>query len=287
LNLDYDFAIITGKRKLTRTAPLYIACRWCTLVIVILQFLSFDAPQLLDCQALVTGLFTFGTFSYLFGSPLILLRIYALWQGNRVVVAITSTFWLANAVTYVYAIATTSGRRVGGFCRVGHILRTRLFIFSTFLSDLVFLAFMLAGVLRWKEPRMKGGIWWLLYTQGLAWVVAFALADVPPVVFIFLNLNDAMNRMFPFPSLIVMAIAALRTYQGLVNSTTYNGSPMIEIAVEERPAGEQHQSSGFPNSSRAAEGTHSTGLKFYASTRDTHSELEIPQDDKSLEGEIV
>jgi hypothetical protein len=44
-------------------------------------------------------------------------------------------------------------------------LRTRLFIFSTFASDLVFLAFMLAGVLRWKEPRRKGGIWWVLYTQ--------------------------------------------------------------------------------------------------------------------------
>jgi hypothetical protein len=84
-----------------------------------------------------------------------------------------------------------------------------------------------------------------------------------------------------------MAIAALRTYQGLVNSVAYNGSPMVEIAVEKRPAGEQHQSSGFQNSSRAAEGTYNTGLKFYASTSDTHSELEIPQDDKSLEGEIV
>ncbi|KAI9429915.1 hypothetical protein H4582DRAFT_2022136 [Lactarius indigo] len=52
---------------------------------------------------------------------------------------------------------------------------------------------MLTGLLRWENARQKGGIWWLLYTQGLAWMIIVAAAEAPIVVFILLNLNDPMN----------------------------------------------------------------------------------------------
>ncbi|KAI9429303.1 hypothetical protein H4582DRAFT_2031065, partial [Lactarius indigo] len=52
---------------------------------------------------------------------------------------------------------------------------------------------MLTGLLRWENARQKGGIWWLLYTQGLAWIIIVAVAEVPIVVSILLNLNNPMN----------------------------------------------------------------------------------------------
>ena len=42
---------------------------------------------------------------------------------------------------------------------------TKISTFSTFTTDAALLALMLTGVWRWKEPREKGGVWWLLYTQ--------------------------------------------------------------------------------------------------------------------------
>ncbi|KAH9999658.1 hypothetical protein BJV74DRAFT_882929 [Russula compacta] len=105
---------------------------------------------------------------------------------------------------------------------------------------------MFTGILRWKGARESGSIWWILYTQGLAWVVIFTLAEVPPVVLITLNLNcvylsyiipwlrtnedvaseDPMSRMFIAPGVTIMSIGASRIYLGLINSATLNNHPV-------------------------------------------------------------
>ena len=46
-----------------------------------------------------------------------------------------------------------------------HTEYTKISTFSTFITDVALLALMFTGVWRWKEPREKGGVWWLLYTQ--------------------------------------------------------------------------------------------------------------------------
>jgi hypothetical protein len=44
-------------------------------------------------------------------------------------------------------------------------MHTRISIISTFVSDLMLLALMLSGILRWKGSRESSGTWWLLYKQ--------------------------------------------------------------------------------------------------------------------------
>jgi hypothetical protein len=44
-------------------------------------------------------------------------------------------------------------------------VQARVFIFSTFAADLVLVALMFRGVLRWKIAGEMGGIWWVLFTQ--------------------------------------------------------------------------------------------------------------------------
>jgi hypothetical protein len=46
-----------------------------------------------------------------------------------------------------------------------HTEHTKITTFSTFITDAALLTLMFIGVWRWKEPREKGGLWWLLYTQ--------------------------------------------------------------------------------------------------------------------------
>jgi hypothetical protein len=46
-----------------------------------------------------------------------------------------------------------------------HVLKYRIIVFSTFATDLVLVALMLVGVLRWKMTGEMGGIWWVLFTQ--------------------------------------------------------------------------------------------------------------------------
>jgi hypothetical protein len=100
--------------------------------------------------------------------------------------------------------AATSGAIWGSAtesCIVLHTEHGKISVFSTFASDLVLLALMLVGLLRWKNARQRCGIWWLLCTQvviscqaldtcimadvipqGLIWVLLVTLAEVPPTV---------------------------------------------------------------------------------------------------------
>jgi len=140
------------------------------------------------------------------------------------VLSLTCALWLANTVAFIYNMARSRGRRIGTFCDVDHMEDTRVTILSSFITDLVLLSLMLSGILRWKEGRQKGGIWWVLYKQGLFWVVVFTLADIPPLIFISLNLNDVMNRMFMLPGMVVMSIGALRMHRELVTSPALNST---------------------------------------------------------------
>jgi len=54
---------------------------------------------------------------------------------------------------------------IDGFCVVDYTPHTRIFFTSVFVTALVLIVLMLSGVLRWREARVKGGTWWLLYKQ--------------------------------------------------------------------------------------------------------------------------
>jgi len=140
------------------------------------------------------------------------------------VLLVTCALWFANTVAFVYNTATSRGRRIGTFCDVDHLVDTRVTVVSSFLTDLVLLSLMISGILRWKEGHQKDGIWWVLYKQGILWVLVFTLADLPPVIFILLNLNEVMDRMFMIPGMIIMSIGALRLHRGLVTCSALNST---------------------------------------------------------------
>jgi len=147
--LEYEYSIITGRRKFTWTAPIYLAGRWSTLLLIIIEFLQLDTSFAINCQAMITTSFTFGTLSLISTSTLVTLRAFALWEQNKVVIAIGSTLWLANASSYLYSIVTFRGHQVDAFCLFVHTSHASILILSTFITDFVLLAFMLSGVLRW------------------------------------------------------------------------------------------------------------------------------------------
>ncbi|KAI0256382.1 hypothetical protein BJV78DRAFT_1278883 [Lactifluus subvellereus] len=254
LNLDYEYSIIMGKRKLTRTFPLYLGCRWCPLFVITGHFVGSDISHEINCQALVLMIFTFGYLSFLFSSALIVLRICALWEYNKAVIALASASWLANTASYIYSGVTSRGYWTGSICAIQHTEHTKISIFSTFITDLILLALMLIGLLRWQEARQRGGIWWLLYTQGLAWVVILTLAEVPPVVFIILDLNDPMNLMFLTPGLIIMSLGASRMYRGLADHPIANALPVTTIGGQR--SGMSSWFAGPSHTSYSTESTH-------------------------------
>ncbi|KAH9064518.1 hypothetical protein EDB87DRAFT_1597811 [Lactarius vividus] len=261
LNLDFEYSILMGKRKLTWTSPLYLGCRWSSLSLISLQFLGYDTPHELNCQVVIVMIFISAYLTLLFASALIALRITVLWEHNKSVVAIAFTSWLANFIIYVYSTVKSRGGWTGSICVIQDTFHSNISIFSTLAMDFLFLTLMLVGLLRWKVR--SGGIFQLMYAQSLAWVLVVALAEIPPAVFIALNLNGPMNMVFQVVGLNIMSIGASRTYRGLVDYPFPNGPPSEAAAtnqIERGSFGSSQQQQNYLGEGRQSAG----GPKGYA-----------------------
>ncbi|KAF8499629.1 hypothetical protein F5888DRAFT_1684101 [Russula emetica] len=164
-NLGYEYSIITRERKFTRTFPLYLGCRWCPLFCVIFQFIGSDVVHKINCKAWVIATFTFGYLSLAFASSLIVLRVVALWDHNKIATTLATVTWLANTGMYIYSATTASAGWHGNICMALRTEHGGIGVISTLISDFVLLILMLFGLLRWKGTQEKCGLWWFLYTQ--------------------------------------------------------------------------------------------------------------------------
>ncbi|KAH9159856.1 hypothetical protein EDB89DRAFT_2082913 [Lactarius sanguifluus] len=222
--IGFEYSVISKKRKFTWSFLLYLGCRWFPMLFIASQFMGFDATHKINCQAWIIFSFMSGYLSFMCASALIILRVAVLWNRNKTVIAFACAVWIVNIAIDIYSLTTLHSAWAGSFCGVSHTDRLWISVLSNFITDVVLLVLMLAGLKRWKNAPKSSGVWGLLYTQGLIWVMIVTLAEVPPTVFIFLNLNDPMNMIFQAFALIITALGAARLYRGLIDYPASNNS---------------------------------------------------------------
>jgi len=151
---------------------------------------------------------------------LIVLRVIAIWNKNRVVVAIAISMWgidvaflIEGAVRFRTAWAPAQLACVPVDTQTGLL---NLIVIP--ITDVVLLLIMLFGLLRLRRAGGgKVGLPHLLWKQGLIWLLIVIITEIPPAVFVVLNLNDPFNVMFQFPTWVTMAVAATRIHRDLVD----------------------------------------------------------------------
>ncbi|KAH8990039.1 hypothetical protein EDB86DRAFT_1824391 [Lactarius hatsudake] len=257
-NIGFEYSVFIGKRKFRSSFLLYLGARWCPLFCIITILVGFNSANRINCQVFVIFVFLFSHLSLACASALIVLRIAAIWGLNKIAISIASAAWLANTGTLIHSLTVVRGNWSGGICKVTNPPETKINILVSFVTDLVLLALMLTGLLRWENAHRGGGVWWLLFTQGLAWMITVVLAGAPTTIFILLNLNgghffhttrfgvhqksiftDPMNLMFQVPALITMAIGATRVYRGLSDYVHKEGDVHMSrgLPVRQPPIG--------------------------------------------------
>jgi hypothetical protein len=92
-------------------------------------------------------------------------------------------------------------------------------VIAALVTDVVLLLTMLVGLLRLRQHGTMFALGQLLWNQGLVWLFLASVAEVPPVVFILLDLNDPLNLMFQPSGFVVMSIAATRMHRSLTDFT--------------------------------------------------------------------
>jgi len=164
-------------------------------------------------------------------SLLIVIRITAIWDRNKVVTAIATSLWAINVAVLIQGVVRVHSDWADFLpgCILLNSHSTKLNIIASLVTDILLLLIVLVGLLRFHSDGLGTyGIGRLLWKQGVAWILLATAAEVPPAVLISLNLNDPLNFMFLLPSLLIMTIAATRMYRSLTDF----GSGSADIAPD-------------------------------------------------------
>ncbi|KAI0056988.1 hypothetical protein BV25DRAFT_1920530 [Artomyces pyxidatus] len=217
-SLDYEWSIVAGKRPYGWTLWVYLLCRWSALIAWAILFGGLDSSAPINCEAWNSSFYSFAFISLGSASFLIVLRIYAIWDKSLPIMVIAVAVWLASVALNIRGIAV--GRSVYNPTTASCLNLDTNSSFANAVgilaSDVILLLLMLAGLIRARTAR-KFGLWKLLFHQGVAWLSIAAIAEVPTVVFVALNLNDAWNLMFQPVELLILVVGATRMYRSLTD----------------------------------------------------------------------
>lgn len=217
-SLHYDWKLI---RRPSESSPwvkwTYLACRYLMLgammnILIVLDI--FDEMTGSHCKVLAKCLYAFPYFSHLLASVLIAVRVVAIWAYDRRCVVTVIFLLCAQTIIYTFDVIRANNTSC-------HLLRTQNsqpYLTVSLVADFTLLVIMLAGLLRLKEIS-RLALWNYLWTQGLIWLALATIAEVPAIVFIWLNLNQVMNLMFLVPEVVIVVISATRMYRTLSGYT--------------------------------------------------------------------
>jgi len=105
ISVDYEWSVIRGHRQYRWTIWIYSLTRVCTLIAVILNMLGLDSSSPINCQLWIIFELIFSYSAFAGASLLIVLRIIAIWDRNRIAVAIAICAWITNIGFLVHTIA--------------------------------------------------------------------------------------------------------------------------------------------------------------------------------------
>ncbi|KAI0299052.1 hypothetical protein B0F90DRAFT_1818371 [Multifurca ochricompacta] len=265
--IGFEWQFISGKRKYRWTLLLYSFSRIGALGNAICNLVGFNVRHAINCQAWITCNLILAYTSFGCASLLIALRVeirIAIWSHSRLVRALTMGMWLTNVGFLFYGVITTRSAwsEASGGCLLENTFQSRDNITVTVGTDFAQLILMLVGLLRSRQT--KYGMFRHLYMQGLIWLAAATLGELPSAVFINLNLNgkkvvsqhgtpwsnrvfqlwpsDPWNLMFQNLALFTMQICATRMYRDLANynmdvyGTAFQTQPRLRTATNTIPS---------------------------------------------------
>jgi len=216
--LDYEFNIIRGRRPYRWTIWIYSLARIASLLDVVLDLIYINSTTPINCQVWVTLQMMAGYLGLVVASFLIVIRIIAIWNRDKIVMAIAASVWFTNVAVSIRVVVQLRSywKTVTQHCVVSNSESSKLNLIVLGITDIVLLFILLVGLLRFrKDGGGTFGIGLLLWKQGVWWLFLAAAAEVPPVVLIILNLNPPLNLIFQLPLSITMSIAATRMYRSL------------------------------------------------------------------------
>ncbi|KAI0269734.1 hypothetical protein BGY98DRAFT_1100954 [Russula aff. rugulosa BPL654] len=197
-----------------------LTTRIATLLAVVLSLVDIDVSTRYNCKVETVFLIAFSFLAAAAASLLIVLRIIAIWNMKKIVIAIATSVWGAGFISQIQTIVRIRVESIPGTatCVVANPHIANLNTLVSFTTDIILLFIMLFGLFRLRFHKSSAfGMGRTLWRQGLVWLSVAFIADVLPLVFIYLNLNGPLDDIFLVPWIVASSIAATRIHRDLAD----------------------------------------------------------------------
>jgi len=227
-SLGYEWDVVTGRRKVAYWSfAVYTTTRTLALAIVILMFIGFNNTHYMNCEAWFRITLVFSYAAVACCALLIGLRAVALWGRTERILYWVGTIWLVDIGICVWNITRAHTTWVPAYkaCGITSTQDFRNGLVINFVANFLLLGTMFTGV--WRK-RNSTQLWYVLFVQGIAWVLAAMLSEIPTLVLSWVNISDGWNLLFSTPHVMLFVIVCTRMHRDL--------SQYINGPITQRPA---------------------------------------------------
>ncbi|KAH7925422.1 hypothetical protein BV22DRAFT_1033977 [Leucogyrophana mollusca] len=224
ISLDFDWAVLTGKKRFRWPLVFYFAGRYLLLFALIGIAIALDTPTEINCQALYAFIQVAGDGAVGLASINLSLRTVAIWSQNKYIIALLVLIILGHWSLILQGVLLTAAWVPGVGCAIiksNNTVLAATFIYSM-CFDLVVMC-LSAYKLAWA-PRRTGSasgtqstLVRMIFADGLIYFFIAFLANLLATTFMVLSLNAVMGIIFNVPAAIASTIVASRVVRRLTN----------------------------------------------------------------------
>ncbi|KIJ62163.1 hypothetical protein HYDPIDRAFT_136711 [Hydnomerulius pinastri MD-312] len=242
ISLDFDWAILTGKKAFRWPLSFYFAGRYLLLFAMIGILIALDTPSEVNCQALYAFNQLAGDAAVGLASINLSLRTIAIWSQNKWIIGVVVLIVLGHWSLILQGVLLTATWIPGVGCAI--IKSNTTVLAATFIYSMCFDFVVLclsAYRLAWT-PRRTGTngtqskLVRMIFADGLVYFFIAFLANLIATIFMIMNLNAIMSIIFNVPAAIASTIVASRVVRRLYNYQM--GSPEV-LRVAFNSSGQQ------------------------------------------------
>ncbi|KAF9652620.1 hypothetical protein BDM02DRAFT_3088994 [Thelephora ganbajun] len=211
---DFEWSLITGRRKFTWPLIFFFITRYCTLLALIGLVISLTLESRVNCHAL----YMFNSFTenmaILGASTSLMIRTITLWERRKYIViplvclslAHWGVLWGGNLLIDAAWDPIAKG------CVILNLDAKLLQIafFYTMAFDFTILVLTAVSLHRFSYSGTQFNLWTLLFRDGLAYFLVTFSSNAVPAILNVLQLNTVMNVVASVPAVTIAAIAACR-----------------------------------------------------------------------------
>jgi len=222
ISLDFDWAVLTGKKKFRWPLCFYFAGRYLLLFALIGIAIALDTTKPINCQALYAFLQFAGDAAVGMASINLSLRTIAIWSRNKYIIGLLLVIILGHWSLILQGVLLKAAYYPGEGCAITDSNTTVLsatFIYSM-CFDLIVLClstYKLAWEPRRKQMGAQSQLVKMIFADGLVYFFIAFVANAIATVFMIMNWNAIMSVIFNVPAAIASTIVASRVVRRLTN----------------------------------------------------------------------